>query len=121
MEVEARQPARVVINERTGTIVVGGDVIVKPCEVAHGNITIQIARTPVVSQPPPLSRGKTVKQNVTSLNVTQQNAYLMPVQGTSAAEIADALNKLKVTPRDMIAIFQALRAAGALKADLEIM
>jgi flagellar P-ring protein FlgI len=121
MEVEANQVARVVINERTGTIVVGGQVIIKPCQVAHGNIVIQIARTPVVSQPAPFSEGETVVDNVTDIEVIQDVAHLMPVEGTSAADVADALNKLKVTPRDMIAIFQALREAGALQAELEIM
>jgi flagellar P-ring protein precursor FlgI len=114
-------PARVVINERTGTIVVGGEVIIKPCQVAHGSLSIEIAITPVVSQPPPFSPGETVRGEVAEVVVTEGLAYLMPVEGTSAGDVAMALNKLKITPLDMIAIFQALREAGALEADLEIM
>lgn len=122
LDVETDLPARVVINERTGTVVVGGDVMIKPCQVAHGNLSIQIAITPVISQPPPLSRaGETVVAEVAEVEVSEEQAFLMPVQGASAADVADALNKLKITPRDMIAIFQALREAGVLEADLEIM
>lgn len=121
INVRTDMPARVVINERTGTIVVGGQVMIRPCQVAHGNLSIQIATTPVVSQPPPFSPGETVRTEITDLQVTEETAYLMPVWGASAGDVAAALNKLKVTPRDMIAIFQALREAGALEADLEIM
>ncbi len=121
IRVEPDFPARVVINERTGTLVVGGDVIIRPCQVAHGNLTLEVATTPVVSQPAPFSEGETVVTGVTDLRVTQEPGYLMPVQGTSASDVAMALNALKVTPRDMISIFQALREAGALDADLEIM
>jgi flagellar P-ring protein precursor FlgI len=121
INVETDAPARVVINERTGTIVVGGDVMVKPCQVAHGNLTIKVASTPVVSQPGPFSTGQTIAAEVMALEVVEEEAYMMPVEGVSAADVASALNKLKVTPRDMISIFQALREAGALDSDLEIM
>jgi flagellar P-ring protein precursor FlgI len=121
IQVQADLPARVVINERTGTLVVGGEVMIKPCQVAHGNLTIGIARTPDVSQPAPLSDGVTVPIATTDLDANEEPGSLMPVEGTSAADIANALNSLKVTPRDMIGIFQALRQAGALDADLEIM
>jgi flagellar P-ring protein precursor FlgI len=122
IQVQADLPARVVINERTGTLVVGGDVMIKPCQVAHGSLTIAIARTPAVSQPAPFSpQGVTAVTATTNLETNEEPGSLMPVEGTSAADIANALNSLKVTPRDMIAIFQALRQAGALDADLEIM
>jgi flagellar P-ring protein precursor FlgI len=122
VDVAAGYPSKVVINERTGTIVVGGSVMVKPCQVAHGNLTIRITATPLVSQPPPFSdTGATVVTEVQDVEPVEELAYLMPVEGTSAADVADALNQLKVTPRDMISIFQALREAGALEADLEIM
>lgn len=121
LEVVAAQPARIVVNERTGTIVVGGDVQIKPCQVAHGNITIEVATTPLVSQPNPLAQGETVETEVTRLDVGEEGAYLMPVEGTTASDVAQALNDLKVTPRDMISIFQALKRAGALDAQLEIM
>jgi flagellar P-ring protein precursor FlgI len=121
LEVVPDYPAKVVINERTGTIVVGGQAIIKPCQVAHGSLSITIATTPQVSQPAPFSQGVTADITQSEIVAQEEGAYLMPVQGTSAREVADALNKLKVTPRDMIAIFQALREAGALDAALEIM
>lgn len=121
IKVESDTVARVILNEKTGTIVVGGPVMVKPCQVAHGSLTIKVTNTPLVSQPAPLSAGTTVAAAQTTVAVETQEAYLMPVEGTSAGDVAAALNKLKVTPRDMMAIFQALRDAGALDADLEVM
>lgn len=121
IEVMADLESRVVINERTGTLVVGGEVMIKPCQVAHGNLTIEVAITPDVSQPQPFGEGETVTTATTDLLAVEEPGALMPVNGTSAAEVARALNRLKVTPRDMISIFQALRQAGAMDADLEIM
>lgn len=122
IDVKVGYPAKVVLNERTGTIVVGGEVIVRPCQVAHGNLSIGISTTPVISQPAPFSQGgQTAVVPESSITASEDEAFLMPVEGTSAGEIAEALNKLKVTPRDMIAVFQALRQAGAIDADLEIM
>lgn len=114
-------PARVVINERTGTIVVGGNVRIRPCQVAHGSLTITIAQTPLVSQPAPFSQGQTVVAEATDIGAEEAAARLMPLEGTSAAQVAEGLNRLMVSPRDIIAIFQALREAGVMDADLEIM
>ena len=122
LEVKADDVARVVINERTGTVVVGGQVNVKPCQIAHGNLSIKVpivipaATAAIVSPTATPIPGPTTD----TLYVPQEN-FLSPMQGASAGSIADALNKLKVTPRDMIAIFQALREAGALEADLQVM
>jgi len=121
LNVDAEVPSRVVINERTGTIVVGGRVMIKACQVAHGNLTIEIARTPVISQPNPFGEGETVVAESVDLLASAEPAYFMPVEGTSAGDVARALNNLQVTPRDMIAIFQAIREAGAMDADLETM
>ncbi len=121
MNVESAVPANVVINERTGTIVVGGDVMIRPCQVAHGNIIIKVAVTPVVTPALPFTDAEPVVTELTDLEVEQEEAHFMPVEGVTAAEIAERLNRFKVTPRDMIAIFQALREAGAMEADLEIM
>lgn len=120
IDVESDVAAKVVINERTGTIVVGGAVSIRPCQVAHGNLTIEITETPVISQPLPFSPGTTVVTTDDEARVEEDLGHLMSVEGASAAAIADALNKLMVSPRDMISIFQALREAGALEADLEI-
>jgi len=121
LEVVTEAPSRVVINERTGTIVVGGNVIVKPCQVAHGSLTIKIATTPNVTPALSFTDADPVVTETTEIEVTETEAHLMPVMGTSAGEVAEALNRLRVTPRDMISIFQALRQAGALEADLEVM
>ncbi len=121
--VEASIPKRVVINERTGTVVVGGDVSVRPAQVAHGNITIEIRTTPVFPPPPEVAIGveDPEAEEIVEIEIEEHEAYLLPVEGTSASEVAMALNKLRVTPRDMIAIFQALREAGALQAEIEVM
>ena len=121
LDVKSEVRSRVVINERTGTIVVGGEVMIQPCHVAHGSLTIKISRTPLVSQPAPLSSGVTVQEEETAVDVEETVAYLLPLGGVSASEVAEGLNKLRVTPRDMITIFQALREAGVMDADLEIM
>lgn len=121
IDVRTDTPTRVVINERTGTIVVGGDVIIKPCQVAHGNLTIKIATTPTVTPALPFTDAQPVVTETVQVEAEEQEAYLMPVEGTSAADVAEALNRLRITPRDMISIFQALREAGSLDADLEIM
>lgn len=120
MSVQTPEVSKVVINERTGTIVIGGEVMIKPCQVAHGNITIEVAVTPVFPQAPLFSEEER-EGEVRDVTVREDEAHFMPIGGTSASDIANALNALKVTPRDMIAIFQALREAGALEADLETM
>jgi len=121
IEVTTNPPAKIVINERTGTIVIGGEVVVKPCQVAHGNMTIKITSTPQVTPASPFTETQPVITETTAMEVQESEAYLMPVSGTSASEVAEALNRLKVTPRDMISIFQALKEAGALEAEVEIM
>lgn len=121
IDVESDLRSRVVINERTGTLVVGGNVMVKPCHVAHGGLRIRVATTPLVSQPLPFSDGFTVETEETDVTVEEDLAALMPLEGVSAADVAEGLNRLKVSPRDMISIFQALRQAGVLDADIEIM
>ncbi len=121
IDVESDVPSRVVINERTGTIVIGGDVRIRPCQVAHGGLTITVATTPSVSQPLSFSPGETVGTSTSVVNVEVQDGVLMPLEGASAADVAEGLNKLQVTPRDIISIFQALRQAGVMDADLEIM
>lgn len=120
LRVEVEQPAVVVINERTGTIVVGGDVMIKPCQVAHGSLTVEIAstRTPVPALP--FTDADPIEVENADVEVTEPEVYLAPVEGTSAAEVAQALNMLRLTPRDMIAIFDAIHKAGALEAALEI-
>lgn len=114
--------ARVVINERTGTVVMGENVRIATVAIAHGNLSIVIKESPQVSQPQPFSEGgQTVVTPDTDLSVNEEASQLvlMPA-GASIGEVVGALNALGVTPRDLIAIFQAIKAAGALQADLEV-
>jgi flagellar P-ring protein precursor FlgI len=122
IEISPDTPARVIINERTGTIVATADVKISSCAVACGNITINIASTPEVSQPSPFSRtGQTVVTSRTTTEVTENKGTLVPLPELPTVEkVAAALNALGVTPRDMMAIFQAMKQAGALQADLLI-
>lgn len=114
--------ARVVINERTGTVVVGQNVTVLPVAISHGSLNIEIQATPVISQPAPYSQGQTVVTQATTAQVSQEENPVTAIEGAATVQdIATALNSLKVKPRDIIAIFQALKAAGALKAQLVIM
>ncbi len=114
--------ARVVINERTGTVVVGQNVSVLPVAISHGNLNIEIQAYPVISQPAPFSQGQTVVTKEATAQVDQEDNSMVAINGAATVQdIATALNSLKVKPRDIIAIFQALKAAGALKADLVIM
>lgn len=113
--------SRVIINERTGTLVVGGEVTIRPCHVAHGSLSIEVSSVPVVSQPAPLGAGQTVLTEEETVTAEEVEARVLPLGGSTAAEVAEGLNRLKVTPRDMITIFQALREAGVMDADLEIM
>jgi flagellar P-ring protein precursor FlgI len=114
--------ARVVINERTGTVVMGGDVRLGPAAVAHGNLSVRIATQYEVSQPAPLSQGKTAVVPQTELDVNEGDAQLVALDaGATLADVVRALNLLGVTPRDIIAVMQALKAAGALRAEIVIL
>jgi flagellar P-ring protein precursor FlgI len=114
--------ARVVINERTGTVVMGGDVRLAAAAVAHGNLSVKISTRLDVSQPAPLSQGSTQVVPQTRLDVDEGDAKLIALDaGTTLADVVRALNGLGATPRDIIAIMQALKAAGALRAELVIL
>lgn len=114
--------AKVVINERTGTIVAGADVRIAPTAVSHGSLFITVKNTTHVSQPEPFSKGETVVVTDQSTTVTEQDARVLVLEhAPTLGDLARALNSLKVSPRDIIAIFQALKDAGALHAELVIM
>jgi flagellar P-ring protein precursor FlgI len=117
-------PARVVINERTGTVIMGAQLRISTVAVAHGNLTLQIKEESQVSQPNPLApRGaETVVVPKSEVNVREEKRQLILVpEGASIGEVVQGLNAIGVTPRDLISILQAIRQAGALQADLEIM
>lgn len=112
---------RIVINERTGTIVVGSAVVLLPAAVAHGNLTVEISEQPIISQPNPLSQGTTISERISRISIESAGTGLLEMAGgASAGDVARALNSLGVSPRDMIAIFQGLREAGSLQAELVI-
>ncbi|VBB09245.1 flagellar p-ring protein, partial [Lucifera butyrica] len=114
--------AKVVVNERTGTVVMGSRVTIDEVAVAQGNLTVKITNNTTVSQPPPLSGGSTVAVNNTSVNVTEQPANLVVLPtAASVGDVVNALNAVGATPRDVIAILQAIKAAGALHAELQVM
>lgn len=115
------QPARIVIDENSGIIVMGADVRVSTVAVAQANLTVTITETPEVSQPAPFSRGQTTELPRTSIDLyrTDTNLALVPATVT-LQQLVDGLNSLGIGPRDMIAILQAIKAAGALQAEIEV-
>ncbi len=113
--------ARVIMNERTGTIVFGGDIRLAPCAIASGDLSITITTTNQVVQPNAFAGGNTAVQRNTSVNAAEKGHQLTFVAGAATlSSVVRALNALGVSPRDLIAIVQALRTAGSLQADLEI-
>ena len=123
LPVDTDVAARVVINERSGTIVVGGAVRIGAAAVAHGNLSVKIATRFEVSQPNPLSRsGDTVVVPNTQVEMREQDSRLIALEeGVTLESVVRALNALGASPRDIIAIMQALKAAGALKAEIVIL
>jgi flagellar P-ring protein precursor FlgI len=121
-EVTPDAAARVVVNERTGTVVIGRNVKISTVALAHGALNIVIREKPEVSQPEPLSAGKTAVVPSTEVKAKEERSRVALVDtGATISDLVDALNKLGVTPRDLIAILQALKEAGALQADLALM
>jgi flagellar P-ring protein precursor FlgI len=121
LEIRPDVPARVVINERTGTVVAGENVSISTTAVSHGNLYIGVGLVPMISQPPAFSGGSTVVVPQPQVATAEQRARLIVVpRSATVAEVARAMNALGVTPRDLIAIFQALKQAGALHAELII-
>ena len=113
--------ARVIINARTGSIVMNRTVTLEPAAVAHGNLSVTISSQPVISQPGPLSQGQTVVAERADIQIKQEGGALMQVaQGANLADVVAALNSLGANPGDLLAILQALKAAGALRAELEV-
>jgi len=122
MEVTPDQVAKVVLDERTGTVVIGENVRIATVAIAHGNLSIEIREEPEVSQPAPLSQGKTVVTPRSDVKVKEEKNQIMVLsQAVTIRDLVRALNSIGATPRDLVAIFQAIKAAGALQAKLEIM
>jgi flagellar P-ring protein precursor FlgI len=122
LQIEPDLPAKIVIDERSGIIVMGRDVRVSTVAVAQGNLTVSISEAPQVSQPAPLSRGRTQVVPRTRLGVQEDGKKLALVrESVSLQQLVDGLNALGIGPRDMIAILQAIKASGAIQADIEVM
>ncbi len=114
-------PAKVIVNGRTGSVVMNRAVTIDTCAVAHGNLSVAITSEPVVSQPSPLSsRGTTVVGERAQIEIHQDKRALALVQGANLNDVVKALNAIGATPQDLLAILQAMKSAGALRADLEI-
>jgi flagellar P-ring protein FlgI len=122
LQVEPDTPAKIIIDERSGIIVMGRDVRVNTVAVAQGNLTVTISESPQVSQPLPFSNGRTVVTPNTNVNVSEDGKKLAVVRnGVSLQQLVDGLNGLGIGPRDMIGILQAIKAAGAIQADIEVL
>ncbi len=121
LEVEPDTVAKVIIDERTGTVVMGEKVRISTVAVAHGNLFVQITESPEVSQPAPLSLGQTAVAPRTEITVEESEERLLIVpKGVGIGEVVNALNAIGVTPRDLISILQAIKASGSLHAELEV-
>ena len=119
---QATPAAKIVINARTGSIVMNQTVMLAACAVAHGNLSVTISTTPSVSQPGPFSKtGQTAVTEKADITITQQTGSLVQMAaGTKLADVVKALNSLGATPQDLLAILQAMKSAGALTAELEV-
>ena len=117
----AAPAAKVVINARTGSVVINGSVSLAACAVAHGSLSVTINATPVVSQPAPLSQGRTVVGEKADITIKQEPGALIQLPAsTKLADVVKALSALGATPQDLLAILQAMKSAGALNAELEV-
>lgn len=118
--VEPDQPARVVVDERTGTIVVGKDVKISTVAVSHGSLTVRVTETPRVSQPSPFSLGQTVVTQDTNVAADQTGGHMSVVGGTNLQSLVSGLNRMGLKPTSIIAILQAIKSSGAMQADLVV-
>ena len=121
--IEPDQPAKVVIDEHSGIIVMGRDVRVSEVAIAQGNLTVMVTERPQVVQPEALSLGQTAVENRTQIDVSdgRENQLALVHSGVTLSELVDGLNALGIGPRDLIAILQAIKVAGALQAEIEVM
>jgi len=122
LEVQVDQRARVVVSERTGVVVAGEGVRLRPVAVAHGGLSVRVQRDPVISQPGPHSKGETVSTARTSVEANEATGSAIALRSTATVEdLARALNLLGASPRDLVAVLEAIKAAGALEGELEVL
>jgi flagellar P-ring protein precursor FlgI len=122
IQIQPDMQAKIVLSERTGTVIMGENVMISPIAIAHGNLSVEIKEKKDVSQPAPFSDGETVVTPDTEVNISEENNKLLLVAPEKAdlGSVVKALNAIGVSPRDLITVFQAIKASGALQADLEI-
>jgi flagellar P-ring protein precursor FlgI len=122
LTVQLQPKARVVVNEKTGTVILGADVRIGAVSIVQGGLSIMVSSTPLVSQPAPLSQGKTVTATKKDVTAVEDKPKSVSVEsGVSVGKLAEMLNGMGVSPRDMVAILQAIKEAGALQAELRIL
>jgi len=117
----AATPARIILNARTGSVVMNKAVTLDSCAVSHGNLSVVINTSPVISQPGPFADGQTISTAVSQIDITSEPGKVLKLNsGANLADVVKALNAIGATPQDLLAILQAMKAAGALRAELEI-
>ncbi len=118
--VETDTPARVVLDESTGTVVIGEDVRISEVAISHGTLTVRVSETPTIVQPLPFSRGQTAVEPNTTIDVAESGTQLATVNGTNLQSLIEGLNRLGVGPTDIIAILEAIKSSGAMQAELVV-
>jgi len=117
----AASPAKVIVNARTGSVVMNQTVTLESCAVSHGNLTVTVDTEPVISQPGPLSTGQTVATARSKVDIKKEPGQVLRLEnGANLSDVVKALNAIGATPQDLLAILQAMKAAGSLRAELEI-
>jgi flagellar P-ring protein FlgI len=117
----AQTSAKIILNARTGSVVMNQAVTLESCAISHGNLSVVISTAPVISQPGPLSSGQTISTQVSQIDISKEPGKVVPLPaGASLSDVVKALNAIGTTPQDLLAILQAMKAAGALRADLEV-
>jgi flagellar P-ring protein precursor FlgI len=119
--IPAQTAAKVILNARTGSVVMNQAVTLDSCAVSHGNLSVSISTQPMVSQPGPFSNGQTVVTQTSQIEISKEPGKVLMLQGgASLSEVVKALNAIGATPQDLLAILQAMKAAGSLRAHLEV-
>ncbi len=117
----AQTNAKVILNARTGSVVMNRAVRLESCAISHGNLSVLISSTPVISQPQAFSTGETVVAEISQIEINKEPGKIVPIPaGASLSDVVKALNAIGTTPQDLLAILQAMKAAGSLRADLEV-
>ncbi|MEE9332044.1 MAG: flagellar basal body P-ring protein FlgI [Methylophilaceae bacterium] len=117
----ARANAKIILNARTGSVVMNQAVRLDSCAISHGNLSVIISSTPIISQPQPFSTGQTVVAEISQIEINKEPGKIVPIPaGASLSDVVKALNAIGTTPQDLLAILQAMKAAGSLRADLEV-